>query len=575
MADARNAERRGKGYDGVVRFLRWSACLLVVACAREGAPTEPSVSVVSRKAPAPVSVKTAPADMATSPGAVHGVVPEGERCARRIEALSSEPALPGAPELEARRAETFARAKADAVLFVRAPSPAKLSRESQERRRLLFEANDPVRALYEAYPALQKRRDVARDLLLTEGYVYAAWPPLAAALSNLVRPEDLFHDEVIYVQRGADVFRALLKQNKLGAWYTALDGPEAGSRVKLLLFDRVAADPSVFAEPLHRDVGKLVATLGFEEMHVRQITKEHVVADLRYGDVLVPSLLAAKGATLSLECEAIPDAGRATVLASRRETLRRGRLLERLRGVIRDQVEEALPFDEPKTEVGQQDGKLRQQWVWAYRYGRSEFDFNEDKYKVFDGKGRPRVPQVCIDFVTDTLERASGSWYRPRGEPRERIAGRLDFAALGIDNERSVESFVEFAKAHPEAFDVVELPDEERVPYARRAEFFAHLAAHRDRYRPGDIVTIYGMRDDEKMHYHSFFVYDADPVTGAPSLVAANAGRPRVRPWEAEMLSAPKRSIRARIRPRLEWLEAVTKLPESPPEPPKALPSSI
>jgi len=51
--------------------------------------------------------------------------------------------------------------------------------------------------------------------------------------------------------------------------------------------------------------------------------------------------------------------------------------------------------------------------------------------------------------VTDTFERASGSWYRPRGEPRERIAGGLDFGALGIDNERSVESFVAFAKLHP------------------------------------------------------------------------------------------------------------------------------
>jgi len=70
-------------------------------------------------------------------------------------------------------------------------------------------------------------------------------------------------------------------------------------------------------------------------------------------------------------------------------------------------------------------------------------------------------------------------------------------------------------------------------------------------------VTIYGLRDDGKMHYHSFFVYEADPVTGAPSLVAANAGRPRIRPWEAEMLTAPQRSIRARIRPRLEWLELV------------------
>jgi hypothetical protein len=121
-----------------------------------------------------------------------------------------------------------------------------------------------------------------------------------------------------------------------------------------------------------------------------------------------------------------------------------------------------------------------------------------------------------------------------------------------------VESFVEFAKGHPEWFEVTELAESERVPYARRADFFAHLAEHRDRYRPGDVVAIHGLRDDGKMHYHSFFVYSSDPVTGAPSLVAANAGRPRIRPWESEMLTAPQRSIRARIRPKLEWLESVT-----------------
>lgn len=499
-----------------------------------------------------------------------------DECSRRVAALLAMPSLPGAPELEARRAETFARAKADPVLFVRAPVPKKLHGEAEQRRHALFDASEPVKALYESYPALQRRRDLARELLLSEGYLYAAWPPFASALSNLVRPEDLFHEPILYVQRGAETLRAKLRQDRTGASYTYLDGPEPGARVKLFLYDRVAADPAALASPLHRDVGKLRAELGFEEMKVEHLSEEHVVAELRYGDVFVPTVLQAQGAALSLECESIPPASRARVLAVRDENLSRGRILEKLRAVITEQVEEALPFDEPKTEVGQQDGKLRQQWVWAYRYGRNDFDFNDDKYKVFDGRGRPRVPQVCIDFVTDTLERASGSWYRHRGEPRERIPGRLDFAALGIDNERSVESFIDFAKAHPDAFDVFELPGEERIPYARRAEFFAHLAAHRDRYRPGDIVTIYGMRDDEKMHYHSFFVYDADPVTGAPSLVAANAGRPRVRPWEAEMQSAPKRSIRARIRPKLPWLTAVMAPPESVPEAPvKALPSSI
>jgi hypothetical protein len=117
------------------------------------------------------------------------------------------------------------------------------------------------------------------------------------------------------------------------------------------------------------------------------------------------------------------------------------------------QIEEALPFDEPVTEDGQQDGNLRPAWTWAYKQGWDSYEFNDDRYMVFDGAGRPKVPQVCIDFITDTLERASGTWWRGRDGQRERLRGKLDFETLGIENRRSVERFVRFAKAHPEWFD--------------------------------------------------------------------------------------------------------------------------
>ena len=75
-------------------------------------------------------------------------------------------------------------------------------------------------------------------------------------------------------------------------------------------------------------------------------------------------------------------------------------------------------------------------------------------------------------------------------------------------------------------------------------------------------MAILGLRDDERMHYHSFIVVSDDPLTGMPTAVAANAGRPRIRNWEAEMQNAPRRSIIARIRPRLEWLEALAGISE-------------
>jgi hypothetical protein len=65
------------------------------------------------------------------------------------------------------------------------------------------------------------------------------------------------------------------------------------------------------------------------------------------------------------------------------------------------------------------------------------------------------------------------------------------------------------------------------------------------------------MRDDGEPHYHSFFVYDADPLTGMPTQLASNAVLPQVRSWEGEMHNAPRRSIRVRIRPRSSWLAEI------------------
>ncbi len=78
-----------------------------------------------------------------------------------------------------------------------------------------------------------------------------------------------------------------------------------------------------------------------------------------------------------------------------------------------------------------------------------------------------------------------------------------------------------------------------------------------EQFLPGDIVVIYGLRDDEKPHYHSFFVYRSDPLSGMPIHLASNAVKPQIRSWEGEMHNAPRRTIRARIRPRAAWLSEI------------------
>ncbi len=327
------------------------------------------------------------------------------------------------------------------------------------------------------------------------------------------------------------------------------------------MLDRVWASGGDPGAPLHLDLRRVVAETGIERVRVRRITAEHVVIDARHGNHWVPTLLSVKeGARLALECQADPEAHQAEVNQARGLAVRRLRAFDGVRAAIVDMVSEALPFDEPRTEEGQQDGNLRPAWRWAYTHGWDSYTFNDDSYMVFDLQGRPKVPQVCIDFITDALERASGTWWAARSAERQRLRGHVDFDEIGIENRRSVEVFLRFAKDRPELFDVSPLSEVERIRFLDRGAFFTHIGEHADRYLAGDVIAIHGPRSDGENHWHSFFVYDTDPITGLPTLLASNAGRPRIRTWEGEMRAAPLRSIHTRVRPRLEWLESVIRV---------------
>jgi hypothetical protein len=485
-----------------------------------------------------------------------GAFKEGNaaRCRQRIEGLTQQPALEGAPVLEANRADLLWRAKAEPVLFLRAPRETHAENvEMRAFRYALGQGPGMGYAFSRAYRQIYRRPELARALLLREGYLYAESPELGAAMVNAVELNHLFEEPELAIERGGERLTAIRGER----FYEYADGAERGRRARLLLFDRVRVARTPEPRPLHVGLRSLAARLGFERLKVGRITQSAVVAELRYGQTWVPSVLAVRGLELGLECEAVPAGAEERVRAARELSLQRGAVLAALRRAIVAQVEEALPFDEPRTEDGQQDGNLRPAWKWAFTHGWNSYRFNQEHYEVFDREGRPLVPQVCIDFITDSLERASGTWWQAQGTERTRRSGRLDFDSADLPNRRSVNTFVEFAERHPQWFDVYHLRPEERVPLHQRQRFYESLYSHRDRYLPGDIVTIHGLRDDDEFHYHSFFVYDADPVTGMPSLVAANAGGPRVRSWESEMLSAPKRSIRSRIRPRLSWLRSV------------------
>ncbi|MBX3181375.1 MAG: hypothetical protein KIT72_14140 [Polyangiaceae bacterium] len=533
------------------------------------------------------------------------------RCAARIQSLTEAPELPGAPGFERTRSVVLARAKAEPVLFWRTPAEADDGNKEVVtlRQRLKLGPNAGF-ALHSLYGVVRSRPEIARSLLLREGYLYAEDPELATAMVHVVELHHLFRSPVLYIQRGAEVLR--VEKAPKGFWYEYASGPERGRRARLFLLDRVAETEAELSRPLHYELRALAYRLGFEELRVKRLTEGAVLAELRYGDLWVESVLRASGAALELECEAgarreplvsetdqspsaaadsktnqspsaasdikadqspspapvsradesapseAPggDVHREELEAVRALIKRRAALMRVKQRAIAQQVEEALPFDEPRTEIGQQDGNLRPAWIWAFNHGWDSYTFNDDGYAVFDASGRPLIPQVCIDFITDTLERTSGTWWTARTDTRQRVRGLLDFNEIGIKNRRSVQVVADFAYEHPELFDVYELPVEERHPFIFRDRFFGYLHEHRDRFRVGDVVTIHGPRNNGVVAWHSFFVYETDPITGMPTLVAGNAGKPRIRTWENELRSSPRRSIKHRLRPRLEWLES-------------------
>jgi hypothetical protein len=78
-------------------------------------------------------------------------------------------------------------------------------------------------------------------------------------------------------------------------------------------------------------------------------------------------------------------------------------------------------------------------------------------------------------------------------------------------------------------------------------------------FQPGDIVVIRGRTpwDAKEMHYHSFFVYENDPISGLPLALVGNAGRPSVRYWEVEARRTPEREVWHRVRPSTRWLKSI------------------
>jgi hypothetical protein len=481
---------------------------------------------------------------------------EYERCEARWAELAALPTMPGAPAFDAQRVAFLGRARGANTLFVDTPAPghdATLSERARLERARTSRERPGVR-IARLVGRLPRDRAALRSILLREGYLYADDPLDAYELSERVTLVDLFDEPVLRIERGETELR-LVRHG--GRWpsYEVTRGPGVGSVGRILFGDRVSVDGEARAPALHRDVKSFAEREGVDRLELVHLGSAHLLARLRFGEQWARGVVRAEGARLTLECLAEPREVRERVTAALAESASRRRSLGALREAIRHATEEALPFDRPREVKGpDRDGELRPYWMSAYLAGRQSFVVEEKTYAVFDHRGRPAPPTVCMDFALECFERASGRWFRPRGEHPGRSAGRLDWDALGIENRRGVMGFLGFARKRPDLFGLYELPAEERVPFAQRERYFAALLRDDDRFRPGDVLAIQGIKADGRVHQHAILLEGLDPLTGFPSELADQMRITRRRSWEAIMAEAPKRSLLYRARPKPELL---------------------
>jgi hypothetical protein len=528
----------------LLRLLPLLVTLLVPGCGQRGAPA-PAGTTSASVAPAPPSSASPPP-----------VDEEARACRARVDAILAAEDLPGAPDFEKNRIGILGRAKGEPLVLVREPAFS-LPSDAPAALRASAEAfakgkpGDRVRALVRRH---QHDPRALRSLLLREGYVYASDPLDALALVTAVKLTDLFDEPTILLQRGSETLS--LRRESLRKEERYVDAE--GRTVELLFGDRLGLDAAGFAHPLHRDLASLSHAAGFDRARIQRRTEGALLVSLRFGETWAKAVLEADGSALRLACLAEDRPVRAAVADYQQRTAPQRRALASLRAAVTAGVTDAMRFDRPEGETGpDRDGHLRPFWTSAYLRGQSSFEAEGTRLPVFDANGHPWPPEVCVDFVLDTFERAAGTWFRPRGEPPGRVHGRMYFDEAGAGDRRGVIGFGAYAEAHPELFEVRRFKGQERIPFGERERFFAFLAEHADEVRPGDVVAIQGEKRDQRIHQHAILVERVDPVTGFPSGLADMMKRPRRRTWEGIMAEAPKRSLLYRARPRDEVLAKI------------------
>lgn len=383
-----------------------------------------------------------------------------------------------------------------------------------------------------------------RHIVLRDQTLFFDDAVTAKYAARVLRPQILFTEPELELERAGVQVRLL---RNVGGYYVYADGPEAGEVANIFMFDRIAP-----AGQLHRSsslgLQSLRRHLALERVEIQEERQGWYDAEVELftGDILDGAVVSsAEGTWLGV-------VGDVTHVRDQLSASRDAKQpVDRLISTIDTMVRERIEFDEPPNEIGQQDGTMRWRFDRAMAAGEDTYVINGVRKKVYDSLGRPMPPQLCIDFLTDAVERSSGYWWPLHEGQRARTPAAIvmrDYMQF-----RTVRSLIALARSHPAA-SLVSFSEEERTPFEQRDAFFDFVFRNRGVFRRGDAALIYGLRPDNRNHYHSFYVHDTDPVFGVPIVLSDNAGITRTRTWTEIMSESPKRSVWYRVRFNPDWL---------------------
>lgn len=517
------------------------AALLALSLAACGAPIEHEP--YEPPAVEPTADAGAPRPDARTETAASPAPEPAPTCEARIEARGLEAPSEAHARFVRCLPEIVVHGRVTPVLFLRWPDEAprgdaaRVAREAIERSRRPHRA---VRALLEAHAG---DRAFLREVLLSDGYLFARRPDVARALSAEVDLEALFDAPRIVRERDGQL-------ESLSRGDDGYLDPE-GAPARLRLHDRVGvelpdAPLGIALEPVRAQTGALRTlplALGEDAAALTLVfpdgTRRPALVELTEGRTEV----ACVGGDLDTLQETVAHAARFRTRHAR------------ITAAARLMASQRVRFDEPigEPEGVQEDGRLRQAWWQAYRAGRTEYVYRDVTYPVFADDGEARPPQVCIDFVLDAYDRALDAFYRPAGEAPGREPG--GFADVEGLPRRNVSELIRHSATDARVFDRWDVPRRDRVSLSEGRAYARAAGRWAEEVREGDLLVIHGLRlQDGRLHNHAILVLRTEPITGVPMVVADNQGRAHLRSLVGAMRAAPLRAVKQRLRPRFDLL---------------------